>query len=261
MSKCKLLRVTRSNPLLFAYFMNAVELEEVETFKDLGVLVSGDLSWGAQVDEVVSKCNRLMGVVKRSVGYSAPCNVTLTLYQSLVRSNLDYASCVWAPHSRCHIQRLETIQRSASRFILHYPELTYQERCTELKILPLSYRREISDLLFLFKCLHGIHNVNSDSFIDSVPTNTGLRSSSRGLLLRSRLTHTETFKQSFFNRVVHIWNSLPADIRNCDNFFAFKQKVKARYKGRLETSYNIDNPCTWTTSCRCFSCLSNIQRC
>ena len=259
--KCKVLRVTRSRPKTFTYIMDTVELEIVETFKDLGILISSDLSWGAQTDEVVSKCNRLMGMVKRTVGYSAPPNVTLTLYQSLVRSNLDYASSVWAPHSRSHMLRLETIQRSASRYILHYPDNNYQQRCMELNLLPLSYRREINDILFLFKCMQGTYNVNIDTYIDSVPANTGLRSSSRGILLRSRRTRTESFKHSFFNRVVHIWNSLPENARNCTDLIVFKRMVLAFYRRKLETNYNIDNPCTWTSTCRCISCLCNNQRC
>jgi len=261
-SKCKLLRVVRARVrCYFQYTIGDVVLECVDSFKDLGVLISNDLSWGAQVNEAVSKCNKLMGMVKRTVGYSAPPRVTLALYQSLVRSNLEYASSVWAPHSRSHIRRLETIQRSATRYILHHPEASYQERCVELNMLPLSYRREVADLLFLFKCVQGDYNISLNGYIEWVPVNTGLRSSSRGPLLRSKFVNTETFKHSYFNRVIHTWNALPLEIRECSDLLNFKRNVLALYRNKLSMIYDIDNPCSWTSTCRCPVCLSNVQRC
>jgi hypothetical protein len=258
--KCKLLRICRSKPKsTFTYTMYDAALECVDSFKDLGVLITSDLSWGPQVEAIVSKCNRIMGMVKRSVGYSAPPRVTLALYQSLIRSNMEHASSVWAPHYNTHIRRLETIQRSATRYILHYPEHNYPARCSELNILPLSYRREISDLLFLYKCIHGMYNIVIDDYIQYVPTNSGLRSSTSGTLLRSRFAHTETFKHSYFNRVVHTWNALPPEARSCSTFVSFKNVVFNVYREKLYF-YNSDIPCTWVSTCRCATCVCNSAR-
>ena len=52
--------------------LNGNSLEHVTSFKDLGVLVSSDLSWKGHIDNVVSKCNRVNGMIKRVVGYHAP---------------------------------------------------------------------------------------------------------------------------------------------------------------------------------------------
>ena len=42
----------------------------VKCTKDLGVLISSDLSWSAQVHAVVHKANRILGVVYRTLGPS-----------------------------------------------------------------------------------------------------------------------------------------------------------------------------------------------
>ena len=36
--------------------------------KDLGLLISYDLSWGAQVDVAVNKANKILGIVYRTIG-------------------------------------------------------------------------------------------------------------------------------------------------------------------------------------------------
>ena len=42
------------------------------------------------INTLVSKCNRMMGMIKRSVGYKAPISVTSDLYSALVCSNLEH---------------------------------------------------------------------------------------------------------------------------------------------------------------------------
>ena len=87
--------------------------------KDLGVSVTSDLSWNSPINALVSKCNRMMGMIKRSVGYKTHINVTSYLYGTLVRSNLEHCSTVWSPLNFNKMQALESIQRAATRYILH----------------------------------------------------------------------------------------------------------------------------------------------
>jgi len=42
------------------------------------------------------------------------------MYFTYVKIVLEYAAAVWAPHSRCSINKLESIQRRAARFGMNY---------------------------------------------------------------------------------------------------------------------------------------------
>jgi hypothetical protein len=249
--KCKTLTITRCrNPVNSVYCLNNSQLEHVNNYKDLGMVIDTTLCWSDHVRSIVSKSNRVAGMIKRSVGFKAPPTVTLQLYKSLVRSNLEYCTTVWSPGNIGDVRALERVQRGMTKYILGYPETSYELRCQQLKLIPLSYRREVADLVFLFKSLHGIHDFNVHDFIELIPGDTGRRSANRGLLLRSTRVRTETYMSSYFCRIVNIWNSLPQNLRDCQSSCTFKSGVLEFYTNKLATEYNCNIPNTWNWVCQ-----------
>ena len=65
-SKCKVLSVTRKkDPITYPYHLGRNDLSRVENEKDLGVTISYKLHWETHVNEIVSKANKQLGVLKR----------------------------------------------------------------------------------------------------------------------------------------------------------------------------------------------------
>ena len=62
-----------------------------------------------------------------------------------------------------------------------------------LNLHPLSYRREITDLLYVFKCIKGYYDVAWHNDIE-VTSNSSLRSGNAGRVLRIKIVRTECFK-------------------------------------------------------------------
>ena len=80
-------------------------------------------------------------------------NYLISLYLSKFRkfTKILYGSpSPRSAKSKYNVLWLEGIQRSASKFILHYLDLGYKERLTQLNIFALATRREIYDLTFFF---------------------------------------------------------------------------------------------------------------
>jgi hypothetical protein len=121
-----------------------MSLKVVHSVKDLGVNVSSDLSWNKHVGITVNKANKVLGIIKRTVGTSNR-QVFSTLYKSLVRPSLEYAVPVWCPHLTKNIHALEKVQRRASRLALNQRrgEMSYEEICKKLGWPDLSARRVI----------------------------------------------------------------------------------------------------------------------
>ena len=100
---------------------------------------------------ISAKANSLLGMIRRSISFDAPSPVKFQLYVSHVRSILEYCSPLWSPANVEYIVLLERVQRHATKYMLNnYSYMSYAERCIQLSILPLCFRREIIDLVLFY---------------------------------------------------------------------------------------------------------------
>ena len=190
-------------------------------------------------------------MIKRAVGYDSPDSVKHQLYLSHARSVLENCSPVWSPYLVTEIAALEKVQRRATKFILNdFSDISYRDRCINLSLLPLSFRREIHDLCFLFNCIHGKVNCNFSNFINLVDTSTGLRSAQKGILLKIPCVKTTIFFNSYFNRIGKTLNISPDSIRASRNINIFKLKINEFYLNKLHT-YDVNNQYSWSAACGC----------
>ena len=156
-----------------------------------------------------------------------------------MKSQLTYATDVWSPASVNLRTILERVQRHATRWILRtrIGEMSYKQRLLiTLRLLPLTYDRELRDLLFLYNCISGHTDLNIERYVKN-PT----------LVLKPAYCKTATFQASFFNRIVKPWNTI-CNLAPQDKFFSpslFKYFLHATYFTLLDTTYDIDMPCTW----------------
>ena len=115
--------------LLRVTHLSNKELKSVRSCKDLGVYVSSDLSWSNHVDAIVNKANKVLGLLKRTVGNNNR-EIFSMLYKSLVRPILEYTCPVWSPYLVKDKLAIEKVPRRASRIALGQKlcEMSYQWR-------------------------------------------------------------------------------------------------------------------------------------
>ena len=102
-----------------------VVIERVKSFKLLGVFISEDLTWGVHCDYIIKKANRHLYALRTLKKYGLPTLDLITVYCSLIRSVIEYASAVFANLPKYLSDALEGIQKRALRIIL--PNLHYDE--------------------------------------------------------------------------------------------------------------------------------------
>ncbi len=95
-NKCQVLKDGTRNKK-FDYEMRGVKLKSVQCVKDLGVKIASNLKFLQQCIDAANKANRTLGFIKRNFLYKNK-EVILPLYNSEVRSHLDYAVQFWSPH-------------------------------------------------------------------------------------------------------------------------------------------------------------------
>ena len=147
--KCEVMRISyKQDKSNHQYYLSNEMLKCVDSYTDLGVNMSRDLSRSNHVDASVNKANKVLGLLKRTVG-SKNREMFSVLYRSLVRPLLEYASSVWSPYLVKDKLAYESIQRRASRIALGKKrrELSYEERCELLGWSTLERRREYFSLV------------------------------------------------------------------------------------------------------------------
>jgi hypothetical protein len=93
---------------------NRIELEQYDGEKDIGVLVDENLSFNKHIQNQVNKANSIMGLIRRTYTYLDEQSFKY-LFQALVRPHIEYAEAVWSPFKVGDIEKIENVQRRATK--------------------------------------------------------------------------------------------------------------------------------------------------
>ena len=116
-------------------------IPQVNSIKYLGVILSHDLSWARHIDSVCMTAKHRVGFLYRQFHLAGPSCLT-QLYKSLVIPILDHCSCVWDPNYTLYIDKLESVQRFATKVILRDWNSCYNDQMKLLNLPLLSIRRK-----------------------------------------------------------------------------------------------------------------------
>jgi hypothetical protein len=219
--KCKVMHFGRNNPHVEYQITKGDGQHRLETTsveRDLGVLMSSDLSWTPQVEEVASKASRMLGLLKNTFR-SRDAQLWKCLYSSYVRPLLEFAVPVWSPVLERDIRALERIQRRATRIPHTMRGVEYEDRCAQLGICTLIDRRRRGDMITAYKQTHGIETVRWYS----EPLRTAARAGKREQWRREVAPALLQARHHFFtNRAAGPWNELPNKIVDAPSVNSFK---------------------------------------
>ena len=188
------------------YCVNRRPISSVDTIKDLGILLSSDLTWENHYNLILGKAYKILGLIRRTFSTNLV-PVKKKLYISLIRSQLLYCSQVWRPFLIKHILLLERAQRRATKYILNDYCSSYKSRLLNLKLLPLMYIYELNDVIFFIKSYKSsFKHFNINDYIKFSESNTRSGTTSKMIHHRgsSNISHN-----SYFCRLPRLWNSLP----------------------------------------------------
>ena len=223
-SKCEVLHITKSQkPILNKYVLHGEILKPTTNAKYLGVTITNNLSWNTHIENISKKANRTLGFIKRNIKTKHQ-GIRATAYNTLVRPQLEYASCVWSPHTQSNVHTLERVQRRAARWVSddYSRHSSVTEMYSQLNWNTLESRRLHTRLFMFYKIIHHkvavplppyiLHpvrptrNVHPHSFIQLQP-------------------RSDTYKFSFFPATIIYWNNLPPDIASIQDSSAFKKAL------------------------------------
>ena len=201
------------------YTANTESLVKEQEVKDLGVIMSEDLSWKTQITEAVKKGRKYTGWILRSF-FSRKPEVIISLYQTYVIPRLEYASILWSPYKISEITKIEAIQRTITAKVDGMQHLNYHQRLHKLKLFSMMRRRERFLAIHMYKIATGL--VPNSSKLEFYETSRhGINC--RKPLIKTTMTHLSTVRLHFFTFTgPAIYNILPIKVKQAESLNQFK---------------------------------------
>jgi hypothetical protein len=128
----------------------------------------------------------------------------------LVRPHIEYAEAAWSPFKVGDIEKIENVQRRATKQVPTLKNMEYNERQKKLKMPTLKYRRMRGDMIEVFKIINDIYDPLTT--VDMFELNTTSNTRGRSKKMKIKTSRLNVRKYTFVVRIVEIWNSLPESV-------------------------------------------------
>ena len=256
--KSKILSVTLCKPPIystvlpiynFTYCLGNIPIDLTRSQRDLGVTINSTLTWTEHNNLLYSKANKNLGLLKCTCHFVKNIQQRRSLYLALIRSQFEHCSSVWSSNNTTTINKIESLQKKAIKWILSeeyysYSEEIYYLKCKKLDLLPIKFRMQLKDLKLLHNIINNKSVIKLPYYIGFYTGGTRLRSSHLDNLclissIKPKITRNynksgelavssfSQFSNSFFFRTINSWNSLPLEIRQVNTITEFEQKVRS----------------------------------
>ena len=155
-NKCKNLvfNFTHNNQFTTALKVNNHDIETVKEAKLLGQIITDDLKWERNTEEIVKSCNKRMRILHEASKFTGKMSDLKIIYTMYIRSKLDSSCVVW--HSSLtekQTNSLERCQKAALKVILKNNYKSYEDALQMLNLDSLHERRRKQCLKFAKDCI------------------------------------------------------------------------------------------------------------
>ena len=104
-----------------------MELTITDSEKDLGIWITSSLKPSLQCDKAAATASRILGMLKRTFTKLLR-ELFVFLYRTYVRPHLEYCIQLWCPYLARNIDKLENVQRRATKLVTGLANLPYESR-------------------------------------------------------------------------------------------------------------------------------------
>ena len=224
-TKCKVIRVsTKKSEPNKTYMFCGKQLEQVTSISYLGLTVTDKLRWSDHISAISNKASKTLGMIKRNFWF-CPKVVKESLYMSIVRPKLEYASSVWDPYTYKDKYMVERVQRKAAQFCLrnYKPMESVTDMLKDLGWDTLELRRKKARLTTMYKMSHNLLDMNLENHL--VPHTETRTRGSHPFKFRVPKINKDVYKFSYFPQTIKEWNKLPENVVNSDSVGLFKSNL------------------------------------
>ena len=233
---CKFQAMTLSRTNIDLEFeVNGYTIKSESSVKLLGVLLDKQLSFNNHISQICKKGARQINALAR-LSSRLPLESKITIYVVFVKSNFNYCHVVYHTCSKDGCKKLDKLTKRALRIVCNDYVSTYAEILDKTDRPMLYVNRLRSVIEQVFKLMFNLSPPLKSDFLFEKVMPYDIRSNK--VLLQSRCNTVKYGLMSFKYQGASLWNSLPPNIKSCDNLKDLKDSLRL---------YNVP--------CHCGSCF------
>ena len=121
--------------------INGIQIECVDNFNFLGVIIDKNLIWKNHLNKVSNKIVRIIGIMNK-LKFTLPQNILINIYNSLIIPHINYCILLWGSEN----SRVSKLQKRAVQIIRKESRLSHTDPIyKELNLLKINdiYRLQL----------------------------------------------------------------------------------------------------------------------
>ena len=196
---------------------DTTNIEQKSNVKDLGVILSSDLSFSLQIEKAITSANQMFGWCLRTFRGRGSF-LLLTLFKSIVQPHLDYCSQIWSPIKQEDINRIEQVQKAMISKVkdTSLQGLNYWTKLYRLRLYSQERRRERYQIILAWKISQGLVSGYKLDFT-SCSDRTGRKAIPAPVQLTARAAVRNARAATFGVKGAKLFNLMPINLRNSNH--------------------------------------------
>lgn len=192
-------------------------------FKFVGIKLDEFLDWDYQIENISNKIASAVFALNQ-IKNILPLNIRKIVYNSLVRSHIEYGIMTWGSAKKSKLQKIIKIQKKAVRAVNNDTFRAHTDPIfSSLEILKFKDTYTISILDFMHKYYHSKLPNSFNNMFTSLAEPNRTKSYKLELVKHKSL---ENFPAAIFPKV---WNAIELNIKDIYSPKAFKNEIKMFY--------------------------------
>ena len=207
-------------------YMDNVLLQRVANYKQLGLFIDENLNWEAHINYIIHKTQKIIHMFKL-LRYKIDFVTSEKLYKGLIASILDYCCMFYVNSSQKNIKRI-------TRLIYHCALILVKGTrfISETKLLQelgwnnfIDRTNYLSITMFAKIKLTQTPKIIYETLFVALPTNIGRNVGKLKIIFSKK----NKFYNSFYLKMIRLWNTLQKEIRLIENYPDFLDCMHKKY--------------------------------
>ena len=196
---------------------------ETNTVKLLGVTIDNNLKFDSHIANICSKANRKLSALTRVAKFLS-FQKRRILFKAFIESQFKYCPLVWMFHGRQINNKINKLHERALRIVYNDSVTSFEDLLIKDNSFTIHHQNIQSLATEIYKALNDLPAGNLKEFFIRTSHNYNLRSGSDLTIPNINTVTKGKNSISYFGSV--LWNSIPASIRNIEDFDVFEIEIK-----------------------------------